>query len=149
MVQRLIEKLELATATVYPSGGARRVVSIAMLPNAPARLSTTMGCPSASCIFFPTTRPTTSLPVPGGNGISMLINWLGEGRWALANPLAHASADITKARRVRAGERKRSGGLIFQPRAYAALCDAFSDRDGRPGGQALEMPPSITGPMAS
>ena len=53
------------TISVYPSGGDWRVMSIAMMPEAPPRLSTTTETPNASLSFCATGRVVTSWPPPG------------------------------------------------------------------------------------
>src|ERR1035437_933490 len=64
---------ELANIKVYPSATDLATSSAAILPLAPARLSTTSDCPSALESFCAVTRAIRSLPPPAGNGTTILI----------------------------------------------------------------------------
>src|SRR4051794_37115570 len=90
---------ELVTNSVLPSAGARATNSAAMLPDAPGRLSTTIGCPSASPSFFATLRATVSTLPPGGKGTTSRM--APEGHvWADTLPAAR-SASASRPRRMR------------------------------------------------
>jgi hypothetical protein len=53
-------------ASVYPSGAALAVRSVAMTPLAPARFSMTIPCPNASDRSGAMARATASVGPPGG-----------------------------------------------------------------------------------
>ena len=53
----------------FPPGGATDVVG--------RLLSTTKGCPSCSCSLVASSRPTTSVAPPGGNGTTTRTDLLG------------------------------------------------------------------------
>ncbi len=48
-----------------------------MLPLAPGRFSITTGCPVASESFCPSSRQSTSLDPPGGNGATKRMGFAG------------------------------------------------------------------------
>src|ERR1700676_2492735 len=52
-------------------------MSVAMLPRAPGRLSTTTGCPQRSDSFCPTVRARMSMPVPGVKGTMICTGLFG------------------------------------------------------------------------
>src|SRR5688500_17462430 len=63
---------------VYPSGAACAVTSAAMLPLAPARLSTTTFCPTASESGAANWRATKSRPPPAPDATVQRIGLLGQ-----------------------------------------------------------------------
>src|SRR5262245_48147512 len=67
-----------------------------MMPLEPARFSTTIGWPSASLSFSPSTRPAMSGAPPGGIGISSLIGRVGY-CWATARSPAATRHAATRA----------------------------------------------------
>ena len=70
-------RLALNIISVYPSGGECEVSSAAMLPLAPARLSTTTLCPSASVRGVATRRATKSRPPPAPEATIILTGLVG------------------------------------------------------------------------
>ena len=75
----LIVRPFAAISMVYPSPSAFAVASAAMLPLAPARLSTTTGCCSASVSFCATTRAMMSVEPPAANPTMKRSGRLGKG----------------------------------------------------------------------
>jgi hypothetical protein len=65
-------------SSMYPSGLAFAVSSLAMMPLAPGRLSTIFDCPHALAICAATTRAMMSVVPPGANGTSIRIGRLGQ-----------------------------------------------------------------------
>jgi hypothetical protein len=78
-------------SSVCPSGADRATISIATLPAAPLRLSTTHCSPIAAPSFGVSTRASASIPPPGGYGSTSLIGREGYGRSAAA-----AAAALTR-----------------------------------------------------
>src|SRR5262249_34750552 len=65
-------------SSVWPSGAALAVCSVAMLPPAPARFSTTTGWPQRSPSFWATRRAMMSVPPPGVKPTSMRTGLAGK-----------------------------------------------------------------------
>ena len=63
---------------VYPSGAALAAAAVPMEPEAPTRLSSTMGCPRACCMWGWSRREIWSTVPPVGKGTIHLIGWLGQ-----------------------------------------------------------------------
>jgi hypothetical protein len=83
--------LSASRPSVWPSGAALATRSVAMLPLAPARFSTTTGWPMFSDSFAATRRAAMSGAPPGGMGTRMVI-----GRWASAAVENRASKTIAR-----------------------------------------------------
>src|SRR6516225_11684398 len=64
----------LPARSVYPSGGAAATRALPIVPPAPVTFSMTMDCPSTFDICSVTTRATTSLGPPAGNGTTTLMD---------------------------------------------------------------------------
>jgi hypothetical protein len=87
------------TNRVLPSGAARTTASVPMLPEAPARLSTTTGRFSRSESLGPMVRAIRSMPVPGVNGT---IRRSGASVvWACTRPEPDHAATAISASRLR------------------------------------------------
>src|SRR5579862_7767592 len=67
----------VATPRLYPSGAAFAVSVAPITPPAPARFSTTIGCPKAAWTFALVTRATMSVVPPGAKGTTSLTGRLG------------------------------------------------------------------------
>src|SRR5215211_1016295 len=63
----------VAARMVCPSGGAAATMRCARLPPAPARFSTTTGCPRRSESFCPTNREMVSMKPPGANPTTIVM----------------------------------------------------------------------------
>ena len=72
-----IAKVDEIKISVWPSGAARAVSSVASMPAAPARLSTTNCWPHASVSLLLMMRATTSLVPPGVKPTSMRTGRVG------------------------------------------------------------------------
>src|SRR5690606_20678335 len=95
---RFITSVFTLTSSVLPSGAARTTASVPMLPEAPARLSTTTGRLRRSDRRGPSVRAIKSMPVPGVKGtISRSGPSLG---WAAATPAVLSSKAAIRRRRT-------------------------------------------------
>src|SRR6476660_25764 len=90
-----------------------------MVPPAPPRLSITTGWPRLSCSFWPSTRPTMSVPPPGGYGTTRRIGRVGKGSAAraAAGNIAAPPRRVKKSRR-RIGHLERRGPRWVGAKAY-------------------------------
>src|SRR5438445_6573828 len=61
----LTVKVRGTISMTWPSGGALATISLATMPEAPGRFSTTTGWPKLSASFWAMSRPTMSVEPPG------------------------------------------------------------------------------------
>src|SRR5688572_27611998 len=97
-----------------------------MAPAAPARLSTTTGCPSGSAMCCAMSRPMVSTAPPGGHGTTILIGLFGYCACAAAATSAKA-AKATRLRRAFIGSSGRDDGV--EDSVYGREIQLVNDRD--------------------
>ena len=86
---------------VSPSAALRRTATVAMLPPAPGRFSTTTGWPSTGVRAFASARARTSVAAPGGKATTMRTGRSGqECARTIAGVASTAPAPSSAARRV-------------------------------------------------
>src|SRR5260221_5628342 len=97
--KRLSTWIEALTSSVWPSGGACATNSLPMLPEAPARFSTTTFCPSRAPSAGASTRATVSTAPPGACGTMIRTARVGYG-WAFAGAGETATSALIRAPRT-------------------------------------------------
>src|SRR4029079_11996098 len=85
------------TVSVLPSGAARATVAADVVPPAPGRDSTTIGCPRRLLRLSATSRATRSKLAPG---VNPCIKVMVRPPWANAGAIARADAPLRTERRV-------------------------------------------------
>ena len=86
-----------STVSVLPSGAARATVAADVVPPAPGRDSTTIGCPRRLLRLSATSRATRSTLAPG---VNPCIKVMVRPPWANAGAIARADAPLSTERRV-------------------------------------------------
>src|ERR1035437_3648548 len=126
-------RLALNIISVYPSGAACAASSAAMLPLAPARLSTTTLCPRAAVRGVATRRETKSRPPPAPEETIILIGLIGYvvPRAAAADCAAPCGAAMTSMAPSAAATLVRNLWFISPPDHFEGQGSRVKDQGSR------------------
>src|SRR5258706_2623156 len=125
-------KLSKTASRVWPSGAALATASVPGMPPAPARLSMTMDCPSASESCGAIARAAMSVTPPGEAGTTIRM-----GREGYCCALA-AAASTQQRRKTEAGRRKAAPSFITRhPSRFMTLAGALVERFEEFSGELL------------